>query len=551
MQKFKTVADVKKAFLGRSGGTGRIKGMKTDVRLEDIDKHAHILERVLQSDYNKICGYGFSEVMEAVSYISSNYDDRDYVDTAFQNMRATEVSESAIQAEMIKNGSDYTDVVSEAFEGTTISQSPFPVPSVGMTMYHYERAVLPFLAHIFDLKGNRGYIYFQKLTAMNAKGNIAKGDLLASPKDLGKQPVGFVGTKAFNENLVEAGLVTGTTSYTGTLKDTPVMPGTLFITVSGQEGYFRDYANAGSREAGVVNLVSVNGNLGTATVNYATGEVTVELNEAPVAGGEGTGIFANYDRDIQTVAGGTENLAEVTMELDSKHLVAEDFGVKSDTNVQQQALARAVFGLDWNEALDNMLVQLWNKEIANKVVTEIRDAVIGMGDSANATHDISAGITGGGNNALFNTLFINVVLGKLTQLIAQNSGQQTHKVSTIVIAQNVVPIIRALEKFKPANGLEDNMGGFALIGTYDGVPVLAGFAPIVADGDVIGLYRNNRYDFLAPYAFGMFIAPFIRDIFDNNNLAVNRKQLIASGAGTVCAEKLASRIVIENIGQII
>lgn len=533
--KFNTVADVKKTFLQRSGGSDQISN-HIGVRLSDIDKHAHIVERLLQSDYNKISGFSFSELMEAISYVTSNFNNRDYFNTV--RKYNTDITESMVQGE-----SDYLDTVSEAFEGTTIAQSPFPIPSVGMSLFHYERAVLPFLAHVFDLKGNRGYIYYQRLNALNGKGNVKAGDLLASPKELGVQPLGFVGTKAINETV--ATTATGTTTYSGTLANVPVMPGTVVITVAGQQGYFKDYANPGSREAGAVQLVSVNGNLGTATVNYATGAVTIELADAPT---EAVAIQATYDRDIQTVGGGTANLAEVDMTLDSKLLVAEDFGVKTDSNVQQNALARAVFGLDWNDQLDGMLVKLWNKEIANKVVSEIKDA---MPTENIAEHDISKGITGGGNNAIFNVYFINVVLGKLNQLIAESSGLQTHRVSTIVVAQNVVPVLNGLEGFEPANGAEDNMGGMAIIGKYRGIPVVAGFKPILADGEVIGLYRNQKQDFLTPYAFGMFIAPFIRDIFDNNNLAVNRKQLIASGAGTVCAERLSSKIVINGISDII
>ena len=51
------------------------------------------------------------------------------------------------------------------------------------------------MCHQFDLKGNRGLVYYQKITAENAKGNIQAGDLLGSPKEMSKQPLDFVGTK--------------------------------------------------------------------------------------------------------------------------------------------------------------------------------------------------------------------------------------------------------------------------------------------------------------------------------------------------------------------
>ncbi len=162
--KFQTVADVKKTFLSRSMG-GDILPEHAGVRLQDLDKHAHLVERLLQSDYNKISGFSFSEIMEAVSYIASNYNSPYYLNKVQEV--GMKVNESALTGE-----TDYTEVVSEAFEGTTIAQSPFPIPSVGMSLYHYERAVLPFLAHVFDLKGNRGYVYYQRLNALNFKGNV-------------------------------------------------------------------------------------------------------------------------------------------------------------------------------------------------------------------------------------------------------------------------------------------------------------------------------------------------------------------------------------------
>ena len=53
-------------------------------------------------------------------------------------------------------------------------------------------------------------------------------------------------------------------------------------------------------------------------------------------------------------------------------------------------------------------------------------------------------------------------------------------------------------------------------------------------GNIIGLIRD-----------------IIRDIFDQDNLAVNRKQLIASAAGAVVAERLAAKYVITDIDDVL
>ena len=95
------------------------------------------------------------------------------------------------------------------------------------------------------------------------------------------------------------------------------------------------------------------------------------------------------------------------------------------------------------------------------------------------------------------------------------------------------------------------MGGMYLAGLYDGMPVIVGYDPILTSGEVMGIYKSKNFDFLTPYCWGTFILPIIRDIFDQDNLAVNRKQLIASAAGEVVAEKLAALIKITDIDDVI
>lgn len=539
-RKFNTVQDVQRAFKVRSNGSDSIQG-HAGVRYSDIEKHSHIIERLLNTDYNQISGFTFTELMEAVSLVASNYNSAEYANAYRQDKRAIGVSES-----LASTDSEYYSM-NEAFEGTTISQAPFPVPAVSLVTYQYEKSVIPFLCHQFDLHGNRGLVYYQNIKATNAKGNVAAGDLLGSPKEMGKQNVGFVGTRVIGETIETT--TSGTQAYTATLANVP-QPGSLVITIEGKDGYFMDFATADARKTGAVDMLSVNGNLGNATIDYANKTVTIALAEAPTAD---LAIKATYNRDIEETAA---NIAKVDVQLESKQLVAENFSVFTETNLYQEALSRAVFGLEWNTIVDDALAALYNKEIANKITSEIKEKLI----PANiATHDISKGIVGGsgvtalgGNNALFNTQFIAVVLGKLRALIQAASGLSFTRVSAIAISIDVLPIMEALPKFVGAtNMMEDTMGGMVLVGMYDGIPVVVGYDPILTSGEVLGIYKSQTKDFLTPYVFGTFVLPVIRDIFDQDNLATNRKQLIASAAGEVVAERLAAKITITGISEII
>ena len=547
MAKFKNLDQLKKEFLVRSNGGERLAHHST--RYSDLTNYAPVVERLLDTDYNRVSGFSFSEIMEAVSMVAENYSSADYVNAIRRDSKAVKLDES-LGKEV--SGEDNFWACSEALNTATTAQAPYPVPSIALTTYQYEKAVLPYLCHQFDLKGNRGLVYYQKITAENSKGNVKAGDLLGSPKEMGVQPAAFVGTKNVDKYQI-AELGVSRTEYKATLPGAPLQPGSLVINIDGVAGYFKDFAQEGNPEE--VALYSIGGNIGTAVVNLKTGALTVELKEAPTSV-TGKAIYATYARDIETIGGGKDNMARAQVSLESKQLEAEDFSVFTETSIYQEALSKAIFGLDWNSQVDEALAALYNKEVANKIVAEIEQAIP---DESVFTKSLATAT--GGNNELFNVQFMAVVMGKLGQLITAASGIGNNKLAALVINIDVLPIIRALPKFTAANAdFEEVMGGMYLAGLYDGMPVIVGF-PILneagtevtalASGEVIGIYKSKNKDFLTPYCWGTFILPIIRDIFDQDNLAVNRKQLISSAAGAVVAERLAAKLTITDIDAVI
>ena len=537
MAKFKNLEQVKKEFLLRSRGGDKLDYHQT--RYSDIDKYAPIVERLLDTDYNTVSGFSFSELMEAISLVAENYGSSDYIQAVRNDSKAMKVNESLVRE---VSGEDNFWAVNEALNPATTAQAPYPVPSIALTTYQYEKAVIPYLCHQFDLKGNRGLVYYQKINADSTKGNITAGDLLGSPKELGKQPLDFAGTKNITKEEV-ATLASGTTQYTHTLAVKPIQAGSLVINIEGIAGYFKDFAQEGAPNE--VALYSVGGNIGTAVVNLTTGALTIDLETAPAT--SGGKIYATYCADIETVDGGKANIAKAQFSLESKPLEAEDFSIFTETSIYQEALSKAIFGLDWNSQVDTGLAALYNKEIANKIVAEIKAAIPA---ASIKTHSVNK--TTGGNNDLFNVQFLSVVMGNLGKLITAASGIGNNKLSAMVINIDVLPLMRALPKFTAANAdFEEVMGGMYLAGLYDGMPVIVGYDPILASGEIVGIYKSKNFDFLTPYCWGTFILPIIRDIFDQDNLAVNRKQLIASAAGAVVAEKLSSLIKITDIDTIL
>ena len=547
MAKFETVKDVQKAFLMRSGGSDVLENHR-GFRYGDIEKLAPVVESLLKTDYNKYVGYGFSEVMEAISHFQQAYGTRTYINDFNAGGNSDKVSESLYRDVDLSACEDNFFSTCEAFEGTTAQQAPYPVPSLSFVMYRYEKSVLPFLTHLFDLRGNRGLIYFQKITSVDAMGTIAAKDELGNPRQYVKQPDAYATTKINNEAL--GTLATGDADFEATLKFKP-QPGSLFINIDGEEGWFQDIQEAQAHKAEKAILTSINGNLGYATFDYATKKLNITLANAATAEAR---VRATYNREIELKEAGedaTRRIPRFTMSVEAEQVITENVSVQTETNIYQEALARAIFGLDWNAEVDKAMGMIYNKEMANKVLREINEVI----PAKNLIqHDITATLntTGTGDNKLFNVQFMSVVFSVLRKKINQASGIPLKKFTTLVININLLPIFEALPKFtvSTAND-EDQMGGMFLAGMYDGIPVVCAYDDILGEGECIALYKGQSQEFLTPHVLGIFMDPVVRDVFDQNNLAINRKQLMST-IGTKCiAQNLAAKLTVEGVDDLL
>ena len=553
--KFKTVEDVKKAFRTVAAGADTLP-RHGGFRYGDIDKHSAVLEEILDSDYNKVSGFSRSEIFEAVSHLQTQFGTNAYLSDCRANR--VPVSESLYEGVTLSECEDNYYSVCEAFEATTAQQAPYPVPSISFVTYRYEKTVLPFLCHLFDLRGSRGLVYFQKITAVNSLGTIKEGDELGRAGRMPAQPNAFATTHIVNEEIGE--LNDGVAEYEFELKFVP-HPGTLIVTLDGHTGYFQDFqAEKAQDNKGI--LTPVGEALGFATVEYPTEaeqaagkKAKVKINLA-VAGAAGLKVRADYNRDVETHQGGVERQARFTMSVEAEHIVTENISIFTETNLYQEALSRAIFGLDWNDEVDRAMAMIYNKEMANKVITEIRDRI----PATNLlSHDITSTLalpggtaTGTGDNKIFNVQFLAIVMGALNKVINKSSGIDARRFTTFVVNIDVLPIFEGMDKYTQTTvDQEDQMGGMFLAGTYDGIPVVAGYDPIIPEGEVIGLFKSKSQDFLTPYVLGTFMDPVIRDIYDQDNLSINKKQMIATIGGKNMAPQLTGKLTITGINDLL
>ena len=530
---FTTFEQVEREFKNKSNGSSRIS--ESEVRLSDLQEHKEIVEAVLGTEYNTLSGYSFREIMEAVSLSASNTS-MDYIN------------------DNVRTGG----VLNESFLGTTQAQTQFPTLNKGLVMYQYEKSVLPYLAHVFDLKGNRGLAYYMELVAQNTQGDGAKGDIIASPRTLAKQTTNFITTKVTNKTVET--LVQGQTNYTlylGGSQSTPIsiQPQSLIITVDGIDAKLVDVSN--DRDGSAVSLFNQDGKIGDAVVDLNTGEVTLVLASAPAQGGGK--IRATFNRDVETVQGGITNQAVVAPQLASILLEAENFSVFTETNLHQNRLAQSIFGINWDEEVDKLLGQCYNREIANKVLSDI---VANIPTKSVSNYDISStiGNNGSGDSKYWNTAYFQAPLNLISKNISKASGLTgLNKVSSFVVNSDALPVLQMQNKFQAIDTDENFMSGMALIGTYEGTPVIQAYEPILSGAgtqqaptgaEVVGIYKSKKQEFLTAAVVGQFILPIVRNVFDQNNLSTNRKQLIASAATKTVVPNLAAKLVVNGLVDI-
>lgn len=485
-----------------------------------------IQEQLLDTYYNKVTGFTINDIVEAVNTAKT-------LNTA-EYLKANKLQECASFSEA--DAYKFNASLNENFAGTTQIASPTPVLNKGVTLYQYNGTVLPWLCNIFDLKGPKAIAYYIALNAVGAQGDVADGDLMASPRQLSKQSSVFAGTKVTNK---EVGLTTqGSATITGTIDINPIVPRTLTLTVNGiTTGALVDLTE--QTYSGIITLTPQGTGFVAGAINLNTGEYTITLTS--VAPNSTAKVLATFNRDVETKLGAV-NIATVTPKFESVNLEARNYAIKVDSNIFQDKLVQSLFGMDLGDELDSLLSAIYNREIANSM---LKDIVAEIPSASAITHALG-GTYAGGDNAFFRTAFVANVIAKLGNLIANASGLRG-KVSAIAVENSVMPILEALPKFTKAESDEDQMSGMVVAGTYDGTPILVAYTPTLAVGDMVGIYKSRKNPFLAPAVFGTFIPPITLEVRNPDNVAILHKEMIASAAAKVVAPRLASKINLTGI----
>ena len=113
MAKFQTVEDVQKVFRMRANGSDQLE-QHAGFRYDDIEKLRPVVEQLLDTDYNKISGFSFSEICEAISHMHTQFGSQTYAQDCRNH--SVGVSEALYQGVDLSKCEDNFYSLSEAFD---------------------------------------------------------------------------------------------------------------------------------------------------------------------------------------------------------------------------------------------------------------------------------------------------------------------------------------------------------------------------------------------------------------------------------------------------
>jgi len=340
-------------------------------------------------------------------------------------------------------------------------------------------------------------IFFQQLTANTARNGVAQGTKLLGANN-------WSANNLYTSNRTKEVMVDTVTPWTATLTMLPVLPGT--VKVKSPTGIFLKDNGLGG-----FTLISGTFTLGAATINYATGAISIAGTVGVL---DSAVIDYRYDLDAYEPA-------QVLYEWATKPMKAHSRRLRSIYGLENYYAAKKVLpGMDIDSAMSTAVAGYLNKEVSCGVFENMLDEVSSV-KSWNST--LPAGVSWA-----FHRLSILETLveasNKIRKDIARGAG------NVIVVGSDWMNVIETLgtDLWKPASYGKEPIGPYTA-GT------LAGKFTVVKNqqfDDDTGFMAYKGDDTDASYMVGAFIPLYDTDPIALDDLKVRR------GMGTSIGESL-------------
>lgn len=235
------------------------------------------------------------------------------------------------------------------------------LPKVGLDVIAATMAesILSVISTTQPIRAQKDIIWFKNLRYLDTKGNVVANEKMVDPLTGRKTPKGYASNK-----------VTGFEAAVGDAVET-----SFTFAVNGGEQIRSQFLEV-RLEDGSAYCKDIDGKgelLGKgcyATVNYATGSITVEFAVAPA---NGVKVLVDFQQDFEAMT----DIPKVQSYMDSTLIEAEQFALKGIAGVFQQFAMKAQFGESYIQDMATDLTREMNAEIGGRFIEEYKKVAQG------------------------------------------------------------------------------------------------------------------------------------------------------------------------------
>ncbi len=340
-------------------------------------------------------------------------------------------------------------------EGSIGDLGRMPNIALDVITVAYGSSIIPAICTVQPIEDEAGNVFFKDLISNTARGNISADQKLLNPT--GGQPVtphGFATNQVTNLAL---GTWTGGQSATVTQTITlsagyiPLRQSTLHITVVGSTTvYGKDDG------LGVIIGRGVDG-----TVNYITGEITLNFRVAPNAV-----VYASFQLDVERAS----TIPSIRSVWRSKNVVAHIYALQGSIGLLQAFGARKKFGALMDDELAADLVTEMNAEIGGDLVRKLFKARVGINGATGSGY---AGVTWNRQRPANISEFehrqgFQFAITDAEAVLSQNAGRG--QINGIIGGAQFVKYLANQPQFVKAENV--TTVGPSIFGTYNGITVI-------------------------------------------------------------------------------
>jgi hypothetical protein len=409
------------------------------------------------------------------------------------------------------------------FEADITSRSvlgPALQTNLGMIAMSYAALPIQALASVQPLTDEAGTVYYRKGIAANDHGQVKKGDqLIGAMGGLNDKIDSFTS----ETQVATQKFTTGTTSYSFNL-GAEVRPGTVKVSVAG--------GKVKAIDDGEGHLLGVNIDAAKSTINYSTGTTKVVFSDA-------TSISNSDAIDVVYATSTIDSDSIPTMKwiLTSKVVNADYYVLQSQYSNLSEMVLRKRFGADLSNQITSDLVSQITSSVMYKAIGKLRAAAI-RNEAVTGTTITFAATAASGISEFDHRRTFDDKLIEATAMMYKVAGKGD--VTALVVGMKGKQILRSCGMRVISNAVS----GPHLCGMYDNVPVYYAPNTVLADSEILAIYRGADW-FESPLVYAPFLP--VTTVHGNavNNVLVNAQAAYHSAAVETVEEGFVVRITIQ------